>query len=148
MTLSNGSIFRVIGHLCGEFTGQRWIPRVKASGALMFSLISAWINNWINNTEAVDLRRYRAHYDVIVMFNNLYDVPHHYSHFRSHWLKCHEDKPDKIMWRRDNHSCFSGCYEIWLLWIHKAFRQWSVGGMLVRYHHMDTNLSKLGVILR
>ena len=35
-------------------------------GALMFSLISAWINDWINNREAGDLRRYRAHYDVIV----------------------------------------------------------------------------------
>ena len=26
MTSSNGYIFRVTGHLCGEFTGQRWIP--------------------------------------------------------------------------------------------------------------------------
>ena len=36
-------------------------------GALMFSLICVWINGWINNREAGDLRRYRAHYDVIVM---------------------------------------------------------------------------------
>ena len=36
-------------------------------GALMFSLISAWINDWVNNREAGDLRRYRTHYDVIVM---------------------------------------------------------------------------------
>ena len=36
-------------------------------GALMFSLICAWINAWVNNREAVDLRRHRAHYDVIVM---------------------------------------------------------------------------------
>ena len=36
-------------------------------GALMFSLISAWINRWVNNGDAVDLRRYRAHYDVTVM---------------------------------------------------------------------------------
>ena len=35
--------------------------------ALMFSLICAWINGWVNNREAGDLRRYRAHYDVIVM---------------------------------------------------------------------------------
>ena len=34
-------------------------------GALMFSLI--W-DNWVNNREAGDLRRHRAHYDVIVMF--------------------------------------------------------------------------------
>ena len=36
-------------------------------GALMFSLICAWINDWVNNREAGDLRRHRAHYDVIVM---------------------------------------------------------------------------------
>ena len=36
-------------------------------GALMFSLICVWINDWVNNGEAGDLRRYRAHYDVIVM---------------------------------------------------------------------------------
>ena len=29
-------------------------------GALMFSLIYAWINDWVNNREAGDLRRYRA----------------------------------------------------------------------------------------
>ena len=37
------------------------------SGALMFSLICAWVNGWVNNREAGDLRHYRAHYDVIVM---------------------------------------------------------------------------------
>ena len=36
-------------------------------GALMFSLIYAWINDWVNNREAGDLRRYRGHYDVNVM---------------------------------------------------------------------------------
>ena len=36
-------------------------------GALMFSLICAWINGWVNNREAVDLRRHRAHYGVTVM---------------------------------------------------------------------------------
>ena len=36
-------------------------------GALMFSLICACINGWVNNGEAGDLRRQRAHYDVIVM---------------------------------------------------------------------------------
>ena len=33
VTSSNGNIFRVTGHLCGEFTGYRWIPRTKASDA-------------------------------------------------------------------------------------------------------------------
>ena len=36
-------------------------------GALMFSLIHAWINDWVNNREAGDLRRQYGHYDVIVM---------------------------------------------------------------------------------
>ena len=29
MTSSYGNIFRVTGHLCGEFTGGRWIPHTK-----------------------------------------------------------------------------------------------------------------------
>ena len=35
--------------------------------ALMFSLICTWINGWVNNRLAGDLRRHPAHYDVIVM---------------------------------------------------------------------------------
>ena len=37
-------------------------------GALIFTLICVWINNWVNNGEAGDLRRYRIHYDVTVMY--------------------------------------------------------------------------------
>ena len=48
MTSSNGSIFRV-------------------TGPLMFSLIFAWTNGWVNNGEADDLRCHRAHYDIILM---------------------------------------------------------------------------------
>ena len=33
MTSSNGIIFRATGHLCREFTGNRWIPCTKASDA-------------------------------------------------------------------------------------------------------------------
>ena len=40
------------------------------SGALMFSLICVRINDWVNNGEAGDLIRHRAHYDVIVMCAN------------------------------------------------------------------------------
>ena len=36
-------------------------------GALIISLICAWINASVNNRKAGDLRRHRAHYDVIVM---------------------------------------------------------------------------------
>ena len=40
-------------------------------GALVFSLICAWINGWVNNREAGDLRLFRAHYDVTVMHDDL-----------------------------------------------------------------------------
>ena len=39
-------------------------------GALMFSFIYAWINDWVNNREAGDLRRQDGHYDAIVMTEN------------------------------------------------------------------------------
>ena len=70
MTSSNGNIFRVNGHLCREFTGHRWIPRTKASNAELWCFLwsAHWINGWVNNHEAGDLRRHRAHYDVIIMY--------------------------------------------------------------------------------
>ena len=40
MTSSNGTIFRVTGRLCGEFTGHRWIPRTTASDAAL------WCFHW------------------------------------------------------------------------------------------------------
>ena len=43
-------------------------------GALMFSLIWAWISGWVKNHEAVDLRRHRAHYDVTVMWSKWDDT--------------------------------------------------------------------------
>ena len=39
MTSSNGNILRVTGHLCGEFTGDRWIPRTKASDAELWCFL-------------------------------------------------------------------------------------------------------------
>ena len=39
MTSSNGNVFRVTGHLCGEFTGFRWIPRTKASDAELWCFL-------------------------------------------------------------------------------------------------------------
>ena len=41
-------------------------------GVLMFFFICVWINGWVNNGEAGDLRRYRAHYDVTVMQDNTF----------------------------------------------------------------------------
>ena len=38
--------------------------------ALMFSLICAWTNGWVNNRYAGHMRRHRAHHDVTVMYMN------------------------------------------------------------------------------
>ena len=43
-------------------------------GALMFSLICVWINGWVNNRGAGDLRRHRGHYDVSVMQSVIWGV--------------------------------------------------------------------------
>ena len=52
-------------------------------GALMFTLICARIYGWVNTREAGDLRRYRLHYDVIVMFSpvgfNIFAEPYNES---------------------------------------------------------------------
>ena len=52
--------------------GIHWSPvnsphKGQWRGTLMFSLICAWINHWVNNRDAGDLRRHRAHCDVIVI---------------------------------------------------------------------------------
>ena len=39
MTSSSGNIFRATGHLCGEFTGHRWIPCTKASDAELWCFL-------------------------------------------------------------------------------------------------------------
>ena len=59
---------RVIGHLCGEFTGHGEFPAqrpVTRSFDIFFDL--RLNKRWVNNREPGDLRRYRAHYDVSVM---------------------------------------------------------------------------------
>ena len=75
MTSSNGNMFRVTGFVRGIHRWLRGIHRSPVNsphtdqrrGALM-CLICAWTNGWVNNQDAGDLRRHRAHYDVIVMW--------------------------------------------------------------------------------
>ena len=76
----NGNIFRVTGPLNSPHKGQ-W--RV----ALMFSLICAWINGWVNNFEAGDLRRHRAHYYVSVMQRNKWPLRRHSLRHTTSYLK-------------------------------------------------------------
>ena len=44
MTSSNGNIFRVTGHLRGEFTGPWWIPHTKASDAELWCFFDLRLN--------------------------------------------------------------------------------------------------------
>ena len=69
MTSPNGNISHVTGALCGKFTGHRWIPHTKASDVELWCFLwsAPWINGRVNNRKAGDLRRQRAHYDIIVM---------------------------------------------------------------------------------
>ena len=66
--------FNLRGNQCTWSTTQKRglndFPAHKGQwrGALMFSLICAWINGWVNNGEAGDVRRHRAHYDVIITY--------------------------------------------------------------------------------
>ena len=72
MTWSNGNIFRVTGPLCGEFTGPgEFRTQRPVTRSFDVFLICVWINGWVNNREAGDLRRHLGHFDVIVMMHSL-----------------------------------------------------------------------------
>ena len=72
MTSWNGTVSALLAICAGnspvpvEFPAQRPVSQ--------FSLIYVWINGWVNNREAGDLRRNSAHYDVIVMCSALYAI--------------------------------------------------------------------------
>ena len=67
MTLSNGNIIRVTGHLCGKFTGPRWFPAqrpVTRSFDVFFDLrlnkrLSKQPWGWWFETPALSLWRHR-----------------------------------------------------------------------------------------
>ena len=69
-------------------------------GALMFSVICARINGWVNNREAGDLRRHRAHYDVIVMLQLRFNAP---------------NEDHKWLWNLNNGLC---------CWVAFRFKHW------------------------
>ena len=86
-------------------------------GALIFSLICVWINGLVNNRKAGDLRRSRAHYDVIVMLSVLVSRPMKYFHhtppcvthlrvqltYNNTWFKWLY-----FIWNEDIQNCVSG----------------------------------------
>ena len=129
MTSSNGNIFRATGHLCGKLIGQ-W------RGALMFSLICAWWNGWVNNREADVLRRHRAHYDVTVMTNQrsfrvLVQSMRTTLHYNvvSHWLSPYPD------WSLQIRKCYIDLWEIVICHI------WHLTSWCLSYHN-GANIDK------
>ena len=65
----------------GEFPAQKPVTR----GFDGFFFICAWINAWVNNREAGDMGRHRAHYHGVVMINmGSYERPNYAPDV--HWL--------------------------------------------------------------
>ena len=55
MTSSIGNFCHVTGHLCGDFTGHRWIPRTQRPVTRSFDVyFSPEWKGWVNNGEAGD----------------------------------------------------------------------------------------------
>ena len=69
MTSPNGNIFRpsALLALCAGNSPVNSPHKGQWRGALMFPMIWVWIDGSVNNREAGDLRRQRAHNDAIVM---------------------------------------------------------------------------------
>ena len=56
--------------------------------AFMYSLICTWINAWINNCEAGDLRCHHTHYDVTVMIYGIQLLSVHICVNYFTWIEC------------------------------------------------------------
>ena len=64
----NGAMSETLADVVGKCTGPfNHDDVIKWKHFPRYSLIWAWMNGWVNNREAGDLRRNRVHYDVIVM---------------------------------------------------------------------------------
>ena len=108
MTSSNENIFRVTGHLCGEVPSQRPVTR---SFDISFDLR-------LNKRKAGDLRRYRTHYDVIVVF----------------YMKLLEECATVYtISQRNNRRCFIGVY-------YKILTRGTVGG--VKIHQIGLHFAR------
>ena len=73
-------------------------------GALMFSLICVWINGWVNNCEAGDLRRHRAHYDVTVITLKWDRALAITSTETPGLSKCQRNLTSALRWRHNGHD--------------------------------------------
>ena len=101
--------------------GIHWSPvnsphQGQWRGALMFSLICVSINNWVNNRESGDLRRYRAYCDAIVMITRplvklTIDIPR--SHRRDVSIYCDVFGENKPKYRLCSVLTISIHFQVW-----------------------------------
>ena len=124
MTSSNGNIFpRYWPFVWGIHRSPANSPhKGQWRGALMFSLIWAWINN----CEAGDLSRHRAHYDVIAMARN--------------FMCCSRNMVMRIAGCHILHSCFAHLGQNieknhWLFLIFRYMRLLIIV-LLIFHHHL------------
>ena len=81
-------------------------------GALMFSLIYARINSWVNNGETCDLRRHRAHYDVIAMGRGINGI----RMMKYGILQINRSDPYCAMFYVDNRKSYDNNIQIFVWW--------------------------------
>ena len=100
--MMNGNIFRVTGHLCGEFTGHRWIPRTKASEAELGFFFDLRLNKrlskqswgwWFQATS----RSLWRHCNVLALLYGVCLVPSMISVNRAYGHSWHTEKYNKVM---------------------------------------------------
>ena len=108
-------------------------------GALIFSLICIWINDWVDNRGAGDLRRYRAHYDVTVMVRFSWATRHHCSYQWVDTLK--PERNDRyvangtVTFHFSKSFLFTNMIQYWFIW-------W-LNGDLVQRRKLSQSAKKL-----
>ena len=101
MTSSNENIFRVTGHLCGEFIANLWIPLTKASDTEL------WCFLWIN-----DNRWFPKPRPVTRIFDVFYDLTLNKRLSKQSW-GCWFETQSCSLWRHCNGmQCFRGACQI------------------------------------
>ena len=95
MTSSNGNIFRVTGHLCGEFTGHWWIPHTMAWFVIKFwtsqntsrlpslhaPFIKVSISLWLSSNVVIYVVSWSCMIDSFVCITLAISIFHFHFHF-------------------------------------------------------------------
>ena len=122
-------------------------------GALMFSLICAWINAWVNNHEASDAKRYRAHYDVIVMnrdmkrLQGILSLLKTFINFNNVTLSYTTGKKYGIFFISANFCIFVGCVRYLFMWFTFLQTDITFGDLFTLNSKMNHKGSKIMILV-